>query len=117
MEGIETLDAEQRRAFDKSLRQMIQRERQLLTELGIDPHLSCAGDRLAITHKPHNPARGEGVPKETGSGLKRERQRRDDRPDIGAKPAAFRAPWCEPVHKHGPGIVGDSGERSDAHPV
>ena len=25
--------------------------------------------------------------------------------------------WCEPAHEHGPGIVGDSGERSDAHPV
>lgn len=25
--------------------------------------------------------------------------------------------WCEPACEHGPGIVGDSGERSDAHPV
>lgn len=25
--------------------------------------------------------------------------------------------WCEPAHEHGPGIVGDSGEHSDVHPV
>ena len=27
------------------------------------------------------------------------------------------ASLCEPVNQHGPGIVGDSGERSNAHPV
>ena len=39
-----------------------------------------------------------------------ERRCRYDRPTIGAS-------LREPVTQHGPGIVGDSGERSDAHPV
>lgn len=34
----------------------------------------------------------------------------NDRTIIGAS-------CCEPALEHGPGIVGDSGERSDAHPV
>ena len=42
--------------------------------------------------------------------LEIERQRRDDRPSIGAS-------ISEPGNEHGPGFVGDSGERSDAHPV
>jgi len=29
----------------------------------------------------------------------------------------YRTPCGEPAIEHGPGIVGDSGERSDAHPV
>lgn len=45
IDGLETLDAEQRRAFDKSRRQMIDREHRLMTELGIDRRLLCAGDR------------------------------------------------------------------------
>jgi hypothetical protein len=42
--------------------------------------------------------------------LQSERQRRYDRPSIGAS-------CSEPACEHGPGFVGDSGERSDAHPV
>ncbi len=45
IDGIETLNPEQRRAFDKSRQQMIDRERRLFAELGIDPRLLCAGDR------------------------------------------------------------------------
>jgi hypothetical protein len=42
--------------------------------------------------------------------LQSERQRRDGRPSIGAS-------YSEPACEHGPGFVGDIGERSDAHPV
>ena len=42
--------------------------------------------------------------------LQGERQCRDDRHSIGAS-------LGEPAHEHGPGFVGDIGERSDAHPV
>jgi hypothetical protein len=42
--------------------------------------------------------------------LQSERQLRDDRHSIGAS-------LGEPAHEHGPGFVGDIGERSDAHPV
>jgi hypothetical protein len=45
-----------------------------------------------------------------GFALKSERQHRDDRPSIGASVS-------EPGQEHGSGFVGDSGERSDAHPV
>ena len=31
--------------------------------------------------------------------------------------AVFTDTVCEPFHEHGPGIVGDIGERSNAHPV
>ena len=42
--------------------------------------------------------------------VQRARQLRYDRPTIGASSR-------EPVNQLGPGIVGDSGERSDAYPV
>ena len=42
--------------------------------------------------------------------LQGERQCRDDRHSIGAS-------LGEPAHEHGPGFVGDIGERRDAHPV
>jgi hypothetical protein len=46
-----------------------------------------------------------------------EMQRRDDRYSIGASPQRCTTLRGEPAREHGPGIVGDSGERSDAHPV
>ena len=42
---------------------------------------------------------------------------RDDRPVIGASPWRYRTPRCEPTSEPGPGIVGDSGERREPHPV
>jgi len=49
--------------------------------------------------------------------LQGERQCRDDRHVIGASPRRYWTPWCEPVSEHGPGIVGDIGERREPHPV
>ena len=49
--------------------------------------------------------------------LKSEWQRRDDRNSIGANSQRLAPLLGEPATQHGPGIVGDIGERSDAHPV
>ena len=49
--------------------------------------------------------------------LKSEWQRRNDRHSIGASSQWFAPLLSEPATQHGPGIVGDIGERSDAHPV
>ena len=49
--------------------------------------------------------------------LKSEWQRQSDRNRIGANSRWFAPPLSEPAMEHGPGIVGDIGERSDAHPV
>ena len=49
--------------------------------------------------------------------LKSEWQRRHDRKSIGANSQWLAPPLSEPANQHGPGIVDDIGERSDAHPV
>ncbi len=49
--------------------------------------------------------------------LKSEWQRRNDRNSIGANSQRLAPLLGEPATQHGPGIVGDIGERSDAHPV
>ena len=45
IDGLESLGAGQRQAFQKSRQEMIGRERRLYSDLGIDPRLLCAGDR------------------------------------------------------------------------
>ncbi|MDO8456137.1 MAG: hypothetical protein Q7T07_04410, partial [Burkholderiaceae bacterium] len=71
------------------------------------------------TFKLPNPARGPGVPKETmgqaGYPLRQfalKRQCSAEMTDLALVRVS-----SEPAFKHGLGIVGDSGERSDAHPV
>jgi hypothetical protein len=67
-------------------------------------------------HSPHN----LGAPAPCiGStfALKSERQRRYDRHNIGVSSWWLTPSLSEPAREHGPGIVGDIGERSDAHPV
>lgn len=49
--------------------------------------------------------------------LKSEWQRRNDRKSIGANSQRLTPLLNEPATQHGLGIVGDIGERSDAHPV
>ncbi len=49
--------------------------------------------------------------------LKGERQRRNDRHNIGASAWRSQRHVCEPASEHGLGIVGDSGERRKPHPV
>ena len=49
--------------------------------------------------------------------LKSEWQRRNDRKSIGASSQWLTPLLSEPATQHGPGIVGDIGERSDAHPI
>jgi hypothetical protein len=49
--------------------------------------------------------------------LQGEWQRRNDRKSIGASLRWLAPPLSEPDIEHGSGIVGDIGERSDAHPV
>ena len=65
--------------------------------------------------EPPKPMHAPGVREEMP--IKRERQRRDDRPVIGASPWRYRSLRCEPATKHGQGIVGDCGERREPHPV
>ena len=72
-----------------------------------------------------NPARGPDVLEETRVqvrsarkfALKGEWQRRNDRKSIGASSQRLEPLLGEPASEHGSGIVGDIGERSDAHPV
>jgi hypothetical protein len=40
-----------------------------------------------------------------------------DRHVIGASPWRSQRHGCEPASEHGPGFVGDSGERREPHPV
>ena len=82
---------------------------------------------MGCTIEHPNPARGLGVLKETWGwawagvvrriALKSEWQRRNDRISIGASSQWLAPLLSEPAIEHGPAIVGDIGERSDAHPV
>ncbi|WP_425267454.1 IS1096 element passenger TnpR family protein [Cupriavidus lacunae] len=84
-----------------------------------DEHLhafSIRGRRYGEAHEHFKAFTGLGVGGETGMSYTSERQRCDDRHTNGAR-SRRGMPWSEPAHEPGPGFVGDSGERSDAHPV
>ena len=78
---------------------------------------SCSGKKRAFLSFPPPRNRAPGVHEETGVGYKVNGGAEMTEFAIGASLRRWTTLECEPAFEHGPGIVGDIGERSDAHPV